>query len=250
MFLSTIGRHAAWGSSSERFCHAAIGRLMDGDRGHWFSLVHPCVWLGADHTFTPITNTHWEFRRKLLLLLLPAFSSLQVLRRKCAAAQMMSRLFLPPTYRNPPLSLSPSFLAVLFTSRCTLRGYTHRRQIHIFIYIVLFISKYIRAKAVERENQLVCVPQSSTASFLLLSFFLSLSPLSSCGWIVARVPSIWNWASLAGGRWRETVEIEVVLFICCGWPPLTLRLHISSANEMFLYSQTCRPGMCVCWKPK
>jgi hypothetical protein len=23
-----------------------------------------------------------------------------------------------------------------------------------------------------------------------------------------------------GGRWRETVEIDVVLFICCGcWPP-------------------------------
>lgn len=134
------------GLSSERFCHAAIGRLMDGDRGHWFSLVHPCVWLGADHTFTPITHTHthWEFRRKLLLLL-PSFWALQVLRRKCAAArppgpaQMMSRLFLPPTYRTPPLSLS-------FLPRCVIHIQVHSAGVHASptdTYIYIHRSLYI-----------------------------------------------------------------------------------------------------------
>jgi len=214
------------GLSSERFCHAAIGRLMDGDRGHWFSLVHPCVWLGADHTFTPITHTHTH--TESLEENFFFFFFFQLFGRfKCWEENV------PPPGRpvrpkwclvcscplpiEPPLSLSPSFLAVLFTSRCTLRGYTHRRQIHIFIYIVLFISKYIRAKAVrERTNSSAYLNHPRLHFF----FFLSLFFLSSCGWIVARVPSI-CWASLAGGRWRETVEIEVVLFICCGWPPLT-----------------------------
>ena len=52
----------------------------------------------------------------------------------------------------------PSFLfllAVLFTSRCTLRGYTHRRQIYIYLYTspLLYINTCIREWKASRETQ-------------------------------------------------------------------------------------------------
>jgi hypothetical protein len=142
------------GLSSERFCHAAIGRLMDGDRGHWFSLVHPCVWLGADHTFTPITHTHTHTLRvkkktsSSSSIFLGASSAEKKMCRRPAArcpAQMMSRLFLPPTYRTPPsLSLLPSSLC--YSHPGALCGGTRIADRYIYLYtsFSLYLNIYVR----------------------------------------------------------------------------------------------------------
>lgn len=160
------------GLSSKRFCHAAIGRLMDGDRGHWFLTLGSCVWAPTTHSH--LSHTHWAPRAKTIEIRngkktttkkkkkkrseesenLRTSISEKKCRRPANDVSFVPPAVLPPTY--PPCSSSSSsssFLAVLFTSRCTLRGYTHRRQIHIFIYIVsLYINTCIRVETREKED--------------------------------------------------------------------------------------------------
>lgn len=134
------------GLSSERFCHAAIGRLMDGDRGHWFSLVHPCVWLGADHTFTPITHTHTHTES-----LEENFFFFQLFGRfKCWEENV------PPPGRpvrpkwclvcSCPLPIEPPPLSLSFLPRCVIHIQVHSAGVHASptdTYIYIHRSLYI-----------------------------------------------------------------------------------------------------------
>ena len=146
----SIGRHAAWGSLRSGF-------VTPQSAVWWMGIVaigSSSYVLCADHTFTHTYRCTQEGqqreRRKNWLELV-----VDAARHK----------WCPP----------PSFLfllAVLFTSRCTLRGYTHRRQIYIFIYIASFIYKYVYKRVEGQQRNTVDEPQSSTASFSLFLFLL------------------------------------------------------------------------------
>ena len=100
------------GFSSERFCHAAIGRLMDGDRGYWFLFV--CV------VRRPHIHTHLSLHTRG-----PAEREKEELARassRCRPAQMMSSPLLP------------------FPPRCVIHIQVHSAGVHasptdIYIYI-------------------------------------------------------------------------------------------------------------------
>ena len=141
------------GLSSERFCHAAIGRLMDGDRGHWFLTLGSCVWAPTTHSH--LSHTHWAPRAKTIEIRNGKKTTTTKkkkkkkeaksrrtcgrasVRRNAAARQMMSRLFL---LQSCPLLLLPC---------CVIHIQVHSAGVHAsptdtYIYIHrLFIYKYV-----------------------------------------------------------------------------------------------------------
>ena len=121
------------GFSSERFCHAAIGRLMDGDRGYWFLFV--CV------VRRPHIHTHLSLHTRG-----PAEREKEELARassRCRPAQMMS---------SPPPSFSSS---LCYSHPGALCGGTRIADRYIYLYTspLLYINTCIREWKASRETQ-------------------------------------------------------------------------------------------------
>ena len=149
------------GLSSERFCHAAIGRLMDGDRGHWFLTLGSCVWAPTTHSH--LSHTHWAPRAKTIERNgkktttkrrrrkrseesenLRTSISEKKCRRPANDVSFVPPAVLPPTY--PPLFF---FFFFLLLPCCVIHIQVHSAGVHAsptdtYIYIHrLFIYKYV-----------------------------------------------------------------------------------------------------------
>lgn len=145
------------GFSSERFCHAAIGRLMDGDRGHWLCSVHVCAHRPHIHTYhrtRESTKQENEARRG----------------ETCRPANDVSFVRLPPSF--PPTTITTSntptpsfifFLSLTSSCGCVIHIQVHSAGEHasptdIYIYIhrvSLYINTWIRVRKereIERER--------------------------------------------------------------------------------------------------